>query len=85
VQPSSETLEAAIGPVMSTAKQCVRGASDVSRARLVFLPSGGVEHIEVTGWAAANGASECVVAALKGLNVGPFSNASFSVGLTLRP
>lgn len=84
-QPSSRAMEAALNPVMPRVKHCVKDAPDVSRAKIVFLPSGHVDHVEVTGWAATHGASDCIVTALKDLDVGPFSKASFSTGLTVRP
>ncbi|MDI3284920.1 hypothetical protein [Polyangium sp. 15x6] len=84
-QPSQGSVASAIGAVMPGAKACVAGADDVSRAQLTFSSSGTVTNVSVTGWAASNGQSGCVKAALKGANVGPFSKPSFTVGATIRP
>ncbi|MDC3954550.1 hypothetical protein KEG38_11860 [Polyangium jinanense] len=84
-QPSQGSVASAIGAVMPGAKACVAGADDVSRAQITFSSSGTVTNVSVTGWAASNGQSGCVKAALKGANVGPFSKPSFTVGATIRP
>ncbi len=84
-QPSQGSVSSAVGSVMPGAKACVSGADDVSRAQLTFSSSGTVTNVSVTGWAASNGQSGCVKAALKGANVGAFSKPSFTVGVTIRP
>ncbi|MDI1443215.1 hypothetical protein [Polyangium sp. 6x1] len=84
-QPSQGSVASAIGAVMPGAKACVAGADDVSRAQITFSSSGTVTNVSVTGWAASNGQSGCVKAALKGANVGAFSKPSFTVGATIRP
>jgi hypothetical protein len=84
-QPSQGKVQAAVGTVMPTAKSCVAGADDVSRASITFGSSGAVTSVNVTGWAASNGASGCVKNALKGANVGPFSKPSFTFSVTIRP
>ncbi|AUX48603.1 hypothetical protein SOCE26_101420 [Sorangium cellulosum] len=84
-QPSQGSVQAALGSVMGTARACVAGADDVTRAQLTFSSSGQVTKVSVSGWAAANGQSSCVQAAFKGANVGPFSKPSFSVSATVRP
>ncbi|XXX76573.1 hypothetical protein WMF30_53885 [Sorangium sp. So ce134] len=84
-QPSQGSVQAALGSVMGGAKACVAGADDVSRAQITFSSTGQVSKVSVSGWAAANGQSSCVQAALKAANVGPFSKPSFSVSATIRP
>ncbi|WP_437967257.1 hypothetical protein WMF04_48220 [Sorangium sp. So ce260] len=84
-QPSQGSVQAALGSVMGNAKACVAGADDVSRAQITFSSTGQVSKVSVSGWAASNGQSSCVQAALKGANVGPFSKPSFSVSATIRP
>ena len=84
-QPSQGSVQAAVGTVMGGAKGCVAGADDVSRANVTFSSGGSVSSVSVTGWAAAHGKSSCVQAALKGAKVGPFSKASYTVGVTIRP
>ncbi len=84
-QPSQGSVQAALGSVMGNARACVAGADDVSRAQITFSSTGQVSKVSVSGWAAANGQSSCVQAALKGANVGPFSKPSFAVSATIRP
>lgn len=84
-QPSQGSVAAAIGAVMPSAKACVAGADDVSRAQVTFASSGAVKSVSVTGWAAAHGASGCVKSALMGAKVSPFSKPSFTLGVTIRP
>ncbi|WP_437296475.1 hypothetical protein [Sorangium sp. So ce426] len=84
-QPSQGSVQAALGSVMGSAKACVAGANDVSRAQITFSSTGQVSKVSVSGWAASNGQSSCVQSALKGANVGPFSKPSFSVSATIRP
>ncbi|WP_437287746.1 hypothetical protein [Sorangium sp. So ce406] len=84
-QPSQGSVQAALGSVMGSARACVAGADDVSRAQITFSSTGQVSKVSVSGWAAANGQSSCVQSALKAANVGPFSKPSFSVSATIRP
>ncbi|WP_437742957.1 hypothetical protein WME73_47615 [Sorangium sp. So ce302] len=84
-QPSQGSVQAALGSVMGSAKACVAGADDVSRAQITFSSTGQVSKVSVSGWAASNGQSSCVQSALKGANVGPFSKPFFSVSATIRP
>ncbi|WP_437689073.1 hypothetical protein [Sorangium sp. So ce176] len=84
-QPSQGSVQAALGSVMGSARACVAGADDVSRAQITFSSAGQVSKVSVSGWAAANGQSSCVQSALKAANVGPFSKPSFSVSATIRP
>ncbi|KYF59813.1 hypothetical protein BE08_12790 [Sorangium cellulosum] len=84
-QPSQGSVQAALGAVMGSARSCVAGADDVSRAQITFSSTGQVSKVNVSGWAAANGQAGCVQSALKAANVGPFSRPSFSVSATIRP
>jgi hypothetical protein len=84
-QPSQGSVQAAIGTVMGSAKGCVSGADDVTRASITFSSAGAVSSVSVQGWAAAHGQSGCVQGALKGAKVGPFSKPSYVVSVTIRP
>lgn len=84
-QPSQGSVQAALGAVMGSARSCVAGADDVSRAQITFSSTGQVSKVNVSGWAASNGQAGCVQSALKAANVGPFSRPSFSVSATIRP
>lgn len=84
-QPPQGSVASAINAVKGGAKACVAGADDVSHANVTFSSSGSVSSVSVSGWAAKNGKSECIKAALKGANVGPFSKPSYTVGVPIRP
>lgn len=84
-KPSQGSVQAAVGSVMGGAKACVAAADDVSRATITFSSSGAVQSVAVSGWAAGKGAAGCIKSALQGANVGPFSDASYTVGITIRP
>ncbi len=84
-QPAPGAVSAALRPVLGSAKKCVAGADDVSRATITFSSDGTVKSVVVTGWAASNGATGCVTSALKGANVGRFWKASFTASATIQP
>ena len=84
-QPSKDSVHAAIRSVMPAAKACVAGASEPSRADLGFASDGTVNQITVVGWAATNNRADCVKTALHGANVGPFSQPSFTVHVSILP
>ena len=84
-QPPQGSVASAINSVKGNARACVAGADDVSTASVTFASSGAVSSVSVSGWAANNGKSECVKAALKSANVGPFSKPTFTVSVPIRP
>lgn len=84
-QPPQGSVASAINSVKGGARACVAGADDVSNASVTFASSGVVSSVSVSGWAANNGKAECVKAALKGANVGPFSKPTFTVSVPIRP
>ncbi len=84
-QPPQGSVSAAMRSVTPGAKACVAGADDVSHANVTFSSSGTVSSVSVSGWAAKNGKTACVQAALKAANVGPFSKQSYTVGVPIRP
>ncbi len=84
-RPPTGSVTAAVGAVMGGAKSCVAGADDVSRATITFGSSGAVQSVAVSGWAAGKSAESCIKSALKGANVGPFSQPTFTFGVTIRP
>ena len=84
-RPATGSVTAAIGSVMGGAKACVAGADDVSRATVTFGSSGAVTGVSVSGWASGKPAASCIQSALKGANVGPFSQPTFTFGVTIRP
>jgi hypothetical protein len=84
-RPATGSVTAAIGSVMGGARACVAGADDVSRATVTFGSSGAVQSVSVAGWAAGKPAASCIQNALKGANVGAFSQPTFTFGVTVRP
>ncbi|EYF04021.1 hypothetical protein [Chondromyces apiculatus] len=84
-QPPQGSIQAAIRSVMPSAKACIAGADDVSKAQVTFSSSGTVTSVSVTGWAASHGQSGCVKSAFQAAKVGAFSKPSFSVPVTIRP
>lgn len=84
-QPSQGAAQAAIRSALPAAKACVAGADDVSRAQVTFSSSGAVSGVSVSGWATSHGATGCIKSAFQGVNVGPFSKPSYTVGVPIRP
>ncbi len=84
-QPSQGAANAAIRPLAANAKSCVAGADDVSYASVTFSSAGTVSNVNVSGWAQKNGKADCIKAALKGANVGPFAKPSFTLSVPIRP
>lgn len=84
-QPPQGSVAAAMRGVTPGAKACVAGADEPSHANVTFSSAGTVSNVSVSGWASKNGKADCIKAALKGANVGPFSKPSFTVGVPIRP
>lgn len=84
-QPSQGAANAAIRPSAQSAKSCVAGADEVSYASVTFSSAGTVSNVSVSGWAQKNGKADCIKAALKGANVGPFAKPSFTLSVPIRP
>jgi hypothetical protein len=84
-RPPTGKVTAAVGAVMGGAKACVAGADEASRATITFGSDGSVKSVSVSGWAAGKPAASCIQSALKGANVGPFSQPTFVFGVSIRP
>jgi hypothetical protein len=84
-QPSQGNAQAAVRAVLPGAKACVAGAPEPTSASITFGSSGGVQSVNVSGWAAANGKAGCVKSALQGARVAPFAKPTFTVPVTVRP
>lgn len=83
--PSQGAIQGAMGAVMGSARACVAGMEDPSRAQVTFVSSGAVSAVSVSGAASGKPAAGCIVSALKRAKVGPFQRSSYSVGVTIRP
>ncbi len=85
VTPSQGAIQSALAAVRGSAKGCVAGMQDASRATVTFGSDGSVTGVSVSGPAAGTAAERCIKSALTKATVAPFSRASFAVALTLRP
>jgi len=84
-KPSTGAVQAAIGAVMGSARACVAGQDEDSRATITFGSDGRVQSVAVSGKAAGTPAEACIRAALSKARVQPFARATFSVGSAIRP
>ncbi|MFO0566561.1 MAG: hypothetical protein U0263_12910 [Polyangiaceae bacterium] len=84
-KPSTGAVQAAIGSVMGSARACVAGQDEDSRATITFGSDGMVKSVAVSGKAAGTPAEACIKAALGKARVQPFARPTFSVGATIRP
>ncbi|MBK7581021.1 MAG: hypothetical protein IPI67_12510 [Myxococcales bacterium] len=84
-KPSTGAVQAAIGSVMGSARACVAGQDEASRATITFGADGRVKSVGVSGKAAGTPAEACIKAALGKARVQPFARPSFSVGSAVRP
>ncbi|HEY1958540.1 MAG TPA: serine/threonine-protein kinase [Polyangiaceae bacterium] len=83
--PSLGTVQAALMPVMGSAKACFAPDSPPTRANVTFQSDGTVKSVGVTGFAAGKPQESCVKGMLSKAHVDPFSDASYSVPITIRP
>lgn len=84
-RPATGVVTSAVGAVKGGARSCVAGADEPSTATITFGSSGAVQSVSVSGWAAGKPAAACIQSALKGANVGPFAQPSFSFSVSIRP
>lgn len=84
-KPSTGAVQAAIGAVMGSARACVAGQDEPSRASVTFGADGRVQSVSVSGKAAGTPAEACIRSALGKARVQPFARPSYSVGATVRP
>jgi hypothetical protein len=83
--PSQGAIQGALGAVMGSARACVSGMDEASKANVTFSNDGKVSSVSVSGPAASKPAGGCIKAALMKARVGPFTRPSYSVGVTVRP
>lgn len=84
-KPSTGAVQAAIGSVMGSARACVAGHDEASRATITFGSDGRVQSVAVSGKAAGTPAEACIKAALGKARVQPFARPTFGVGAAIRP
>jgi len=83
--PSIGTVQAALVPLMASAKACFAPDSPPTRANVTFQSDGSVKSIGVTGFAAGKPQESCVKGMLAKAHVDPFSDATYSLPITIRP
>ncbi|MBX3126760.1 MAG: hypothetical protein KF718_08575 [Polyangiaceae bacterium] len=84
-KPSIGAANAAISAVLGSARACVAGHSEPSRATLTFGSDGRVTAVAVAGPAAGTGAEGCIRSALSKARVERFASPSFTMSVTVRP
>lgn len=84
-EPSVGAVQAALGQVLGSARVCVAGHSDSSRATVTFDSTGVVRAVSVTGPAQGTPAEKCIQTALSAARMAPFAQSSFSARTTVRP
>jgi hypothetical protein len=85
LHPSQGQVASALGAVLPQARACFDSDDPISRARVVFRPSGDVQSVAVTGYAQGKPTEACVRSALSEAKVPPFTEAAFVVPVTIRP
>ena len=83
--PSAGQVQAAIVPLMATAKGCFAPDSPPTRANVVFQSDGSVKSVGITGFAAGKPQESCVRPALSKAHVDPFHAPTYSIPITIRP
>jgi hypothetical protein len=83
--PAVGALQAAVHPLSPAARACVRDYTESSHANIVFLSSGRVGDVNVSGPAAGTPAERCIRSAFMRASVAPFRKASYVVGVSVRP
>lgn len=84
-RPSIGAAQGAVGSVLGRARACVAGQFSPSKATVVFGPDGRVRDVVVSGPAQGTPAEACIISAMKGARVKPFTDDAFSVRTTVRP
>ncbi len=84
-KPTTGQVAVAVGAVLGSARACVAGQDQPSRAVIVFGSNGRVKSVSVSGPAAGTPAAGCIRAALSQARVQPFARSQFSVGTPIRP
>jgi len=84
-KPTTGQVAVAVGAVLGSARACVAGQDQPSRAVIVFGSAGRVKSVSVSGPAAGTPAAGCIRAALSQARVQPFARSQFSVGTPVRP
>jgi hypothetical protein len=83
--PSPGAIASALRASNTAAKACVKGQEAPSRANITFGSDGKVQSVAVSGPAVGTPAEQCIKQALQNVTVGPFSRASYSQSVPIRP
>lgn len=85
LKPSVGAIQGALASVLGSARNCVAGQTQASRARVTFGSDGRVKSVSVGKPAAGTPAEGCIRQALSQARVAPFAESKFSVSTTVRP
>jgi hypothetical protein len=83
--PPQGAILGALGAKRQMARACVRGMDAPSRATLVFVSTGKVQSVAITGPAAGTPAEDCLSNALMKVSVEPFSRPTYTASTTITP
>jgi len=85
-RPSGSAVTSALTQALPAARACVGTAGDPSRASITFSSDGSVQSVNVTGPAAGDPkAAQCLRKAFSGARLPPFSQGTYTAGVTVRP
>lgn len=84
-RPSLGSVHAAVGQLMGSARKCFNPDDPPSKANVTFQSDGSVKTINVTGFAAGKPQEACVKGMLGKAHVDPFSDATYSVPVSINP
>jgi hypothetical protein len=83
-KPSQGAVTGALGAVLPEARACLGPDDPVSRATIVFLSSGAVQSVSVSGPATGRPSEGCIKDALSKAKVQPFAEPSYTASITVR-
>jgi hypothetical protein len=85
-RPSTGAIQGAFGAVLTSARSCLAGQEEGTRAVVTFDgPTGRVKSVVLEGPGAGTPAEPCVRSALMGARLSPFSEPSYTASVTVRP
>jgi serine/threonine protein kinase len=83
--PSQGQVQAALIPLLRSARACFAPDSPQTHATITFGSSGAVTSVAISGFAKGRPEETCVRGMLAKAHVDPFSDPSYSVPFTIRP
>ncbi len=84
-RPGQGQVQATLQPLMKSTRACFNPDDPPSHAFITFQSDGSVKSISVTGFAAGKPQEACVKGMLAKARVDPFSDATYSVPMSITP